>query len=167
MKKLLVFSMLSMVLFSCSSNSKPIANYECKDYFTNSDWDLTYNKTEDTILYYTLDKNVSVKKDFQSATDSVKIKMSFDSEGFKKLPPQDTLRHKIWTSLLDSKYECKHIGTYRPYEVTINLLDNDSTLLIKVNFFASNAYGTPGELTSYYQFDSKTYKEKKRFTIDL
>ena len=104
MKKVLfglLFTLVTIVIFSCGVKPKPLANYECKDYFSNSDWDLTLNKTQDTILFYNLNKNVSVKKDFPSSTDSVKFSMSFDEQSFKKLPPQDTLEHKIFKCLLN------------------------------------------------------------------
>jgi hypothetical protein len=148
--------MLSMVLFSC--NEKPKVNYECSDYITNKDWKLSLNKNEDSIMFYNLEHNISLKDKFASSTDSTKISAMFYSEQFSKLPPPSELHGMIYESLLKSHSSCKHGGTFKPYEINLMFMNGDSTLSIKVDFFASNAYGTPGELHGYFKYDSKTYK---------
>ena len=156
--------MVSIVLFSC--NEKPKVNYECSDYITNKDWKLSLNKNEDSVVFYNLEHNISLKDKFPSSTDSTKLTAMFYSEQFTKLPPPIELHNMIYKSLLSSHSSCKHGGTFKPYEINLMFMDGDSTLSIKVDFFASNAYGTPGELHGTYYYDSKTYKLKKEYVLE-
>ena len=162
MKKVCMVSMITLISFtiiSCSKN-KPEVNYVCSDYIAKENWDLSLNKTQDTIVLYSLNHKISVKDDFPSAVDSTKVTTILSAEKFSKLPPPIELHSMIYKSLLSSHSACKHKGTFRPYEISIGFLDNDSTISIQVDFFASNAYGTPGELRGIYLYDSKTYKLK-------
>ena len=164
MKKVLLLAILatvSIASFTGCGKSKPEVNYECSGYFTKDDWKVTLDKS-DSVMFYDVEKNISLRKDFPSSTDSTKFKISFlNKDDFSKLPPGDELRLMLYRSLLSSKSGCKNEGTFKPYEISISFLEGDSTdriMLIKTDFFASNAYGTPGELTGYFQYDPKTYK---------
>ena len=152
----LLFILVTMGFYSCGTTPK--VDYECTDYFTKNDWDLTTNKSGDTILFYNINKNISLKNDFPSAVDSTKFSMTLYSEQFNKLPTPDVFSKMLHEVLFKSKLSCKNQGTYKPYEINTMFTDGDSTINIKVDFFASNAYGTPGELHGYYKYDSKTYK---------
>ena len=164
MKKLVLFTMLVSLFASCTQ--KPQISYECPDYFTKKDWKTTTNKNGDSILLYSLEHNISLKKDFPSSTDSTKFTTFLYSEQFNKLPPPNELHFMIYESLLKSHSACKHKGTFQPYEVNLMFMDGDSTLSIQVDFFASNSYGTPGELHGRYKFDSKTYKLKDDYVTE-
>jgi hypothetical protein len=162
MKKVILLAILatvSIASFIGCGKSKPEVNYECSGYFTKDDWKLTLNKNGDSVVFYDVEKNISLRKDFPSSTDSTKFKISFlDKDGFAKLPPGDELRLMMYRSLLSSKSSCKNEGTFKPFEINTSFIKGDSVLLIKVDFFAANAYGTPGELSGWFQYDSKTYK---------
>ena len=164
MKKLLVFSMVLVSFVSCKETPK--VNYECSDYIKNKDWKLSLNKNEDSIVFYNLEHNISLKDKFASSTDSTKITAMFYSEQFSKLPPPNQLHGMIYESLLKSHSACKNKGTFKPYEINLMFMDGDSTLTVKVDFFASNAYGTPGELHGTYYYDTKTYELKKDYVTE-
>jgi hypothetical protein len=164
MKKLALFTMLLSLFVSCKQT--PQVNYECPEYFTKKDWKTTTNKNGDSILLYSLDHNISLKKQFPSSTDSTKFTTLLYSEQFNKLPPQNELYLMVYESLLKSHSACKHGGTFKPYEVNLMFMDGDSTLSIKVDFFASNSYGTPGELHGTYKFDTKTYNLKDDYVTE-
>jgi hypothetical protein len=164
MKKVFLLAILatvSIVTFTSCGKSKPKVDYECSGYFSSDDWKITLDK-KDSVMFYDVEKNISLRKDFPSSTDSTKFKISFlTKEDFPKLPPGDELRLMLYRSLLSSKSGCKNEGTFKPYEINISFLEDDSigrAMLIKIDFFASNAYGTPGELHGYFKYDPKTYK---------
>ena len=118
------------------------------------------------ILFYNLEHKVSLKDKFPSSTDSTKITAIFDKDNFKHLPPPNQLHGMIYESLLKSHSACKNKGTFKPYEINLMFMDGDSTLTVKVDFFASNAYGTPGELHGTYYYDTKTYELKKDYVTE-
>jgi hypothetical protein len=165
MKKLLVLTIASLTLFSCSQT--PEVNYECSDYITKKDWKVMTNKNDNSeILFYNLDHKILLNDKFPSSTDSTKVTAIFDSKQFGKLPQPTELHGMIYKSLLNSHSSCKHKGTFKPYEINLLFMDGDSTLSIKVDFLASNAYGTPGELHGTYLYDTKTYKLKNEFVTE-
>ena len=159
MKKVSMVLLLSLItMVGCKETDKKIeVNYECSDYFTKDDWEVFTTLNRDTILSYSIDKNIMVNKKFPSATDSVNFTMNLDSSEFKKLPPELNFHLMIYQSLLSAKSNCKHEGTFRPFNIKVYYTD-DNLWIINVEFFASNAYGTPGELNGYFTFDPKTYK---------
>jgi hypothetical protein len=143
-----------------SCKSKPSAEYECEGYITKKDWELTLSSAKDSILIYGINKKISLKSDFPSAKDSTKFIMELFAEQYKKLPPSNDLYQMIYKSLQKSKSACKHAGTFNPFEINTYFTEGDSTITIKVDYFASNAYKTPSELRGYFEFDSKTYEMK-------
>jgi hypothetical protein len=154
MKKLLMFSMASMVLFSCGKNT-PTTDYECVGYFTKDKWSLSTNKAGDTITSYSLNTKFMVNDNFPSATDSVKLWMMLSDSEFKSLPKPTDFRNMIFKVLLESKSNCKNEATFRPYDLWVYPTE-DKKLKMTLKFYASNAYGTPDELTGYFKFNPIT-----------
>ena len=170
MKKLIMTSLLALVAIatiqSCSDSSAaaksgPKLSYDCGDYFSKDDWELSYNASGDTITNCEIDKKFLLKSDlFRSAKDSIEIGMNLTKAEFDRLPPQGELRMMITKSLIESKYGCKNEATFNPFKISIGFITDDETkkesLYIITEFLASNAYGTPGELKGYFKFDLKS-----------
>jgi hypothetical protein len=154
MKKLLVLTMVSVVLFSCGKKT-PTTDYECIGYFTKDKWTISTNKEGDTITGYSLNTKFMVNDNFPSATDSVKLWMILTDDEFKSLPKPSDFSNMIFKALLEAKSNCKNEGTFRPFDLWVYPTE-DKKLKMNLKFYASNAYGTPGELNGYFTFNPKT-----------
>ena len=146
-----------------SCGTKPKVNYNIPDYVQESDWKLTSDKKTDSVILYQVDKKIKLDdKYFPSASDSVRFSLMLNKENFKQLPDANVLRDEIFKSLLKSQSECMHSATFNPKNISFYIGDDEKTkkktLVITIEFFASNAYGTPGELHGYFTYDLKTLK---------
>lgn len=167
MKKLLLVSLFAAVtafFFSCKST--PEVEYECSNYFTKKDWEITTNKSGDSIFIYGINKNISLKSYFPNLSDSTKFSMMLYSEQYKKLPPPTVFSDMLRESLFKSKQACKNQATFKPYELSTTFMDGDSTITISVDFLASNSFGTPGELHATYTYDSQSFKLLDEYVIE-
>jgi hypothetical protein len=163
MKKILVVAIAliaSVFIYSCKSskNKKPELDYAVDGYVQTYDWKYLKSKS-DSIISYDVRKKIAVeKKYFPGSTDSITLYVK--PENLKNLPNPDTLRNKLFNSLLDSKYSCSHPATFNPQEIKISFTDweGKDCYWIQIKFLASNSYGTPGELEGHYFYDIKTNK---------
>jgi len=156
MRKLILGALLLLSMFSIVSCNS--INYEIDGYFTNSDWkshDEIVNKKNDT--YYSIDTKINIKNEFYSVKDDVRFRIiDLTEKRIGLLPKQDKLKKIIITSLEKCKSNCKNDATFDPKEISISV--NDKEMNITITFFASNSYGTPGELNGYFTYDIKTGK---------
>ena len=151
----------SIALMSCGS--KPKVNYNIPDYVVESDWKLSTNKETDSVVLYQVDKKIKLdEKYFPSVKDSVTFSFMLNNDKFKKLPNPNSLRSEIFKCLLESQSACMRSATFDPKNISFYIGEDEKTkqetLVISVVFFASNAYGTPGELRGYFTYDLKTMK---------
>lgn len=158
-KRILVLLLLTTILTSCEK--KPDIDVEAKGYFNKSDWKISergpkFDVNKDVDTYY-IEKKIILKEDFQNATDSVKLSIyEMNKTEIKNLPLLETILYK---SLLDCKYACNNTATFKPLKIVIFNSDKNE-LYINIDFLASNAYGTPGELKGNFVYDYKTKKIK-------
>lgn len=156
MKRIAIIMLLAVSCVNKEEKKKIEVNYECPGYFTKDDWQVL--SKGDTVLSYLIDRNIMLNKKFPSATDSVNIVMELDEEQFKKLPSELNLSSMIYKALLRAKSNCNYSGTFRPTRLAIHYIHDRNMWMMLLDFYASNAYGTAGELHGLFEFDSKTYQ---------
>lgn len=161
MKKLLVVAISLIAIVSCSNKKvKPVVDYSINGYVEPKDWTVMRDSL-DSISTYMVDKKIVLDKDiFVGAVDSVRFTTFLSKENFNKLPNSDTLSSKIFTSLLGAKYSCVHTATFKPTKIEVSVSDwkGTPTYWVSIDFLASNAYGTPGEMTGDFMYDLKTHE---------
>jgi hypothetical protein len=169
MKKVFLVTVIAVSLLSCSG---PSVDYEVNGFISKKDWKVSTDKNDESkITYYSIDKKLWMKNDFENATDSVSLSVGMNPEDFKILPSKETsiLMGMLSESLSKSKYSCKNPATFKPKSISVYVSEDEKTkdksLMVSVRFLASNSFGVPGELTGYFEYDPKKNYVLKEETV--